>query len=238
MAMLAFLPLVASPQTPANPAVTFRSSGKPIRVEAFYPTTPGRHPAVLVLYGGLGMTLRPAGYRYYAADLPRHGYAAFLVHYFDRTGEERLGEVDHSEAWRSTIHDAIGFAAADSKVDPKRIGAVGFSLSSALVLHEAAEDPRVKAISEYYGGLGDDFPKNVTRMPAVLILQGDADEGVPVSEAHKLQSFLRQVHAPDEMKIYPGVGHVFDGNGDTAEGKDAWQRTLAFFDRYLSKSAK
>jgi dienelactone hydrolase len=40
------------------------------------------------------------------------------------------------------------------------------------------------------------------------------------------------------MKIYPSVGHVFDGNGDTPEGIDAWQRTLAFFDRYLSKSRK
>jgi dienelactone hydrolase len=113
---------------------------------------------------------------------PKHGYAAFLVHYFDRTGEERLGEIDHSEVWRSTIRDAIGFVAADPKVDRKRIGAVGFSLSSALTLAEAAQDPRLKAISEYYGGLSDDFPKHVTRMPAVLILQGDADEGVPLSE--------------------------------------------------------
>ncbi len=184
------------------------------------------------------MTLRPAGYRYYAADLASHGYAAFLVHYFDRTGEEQLGEIDHSDLWRSTIHDGIGFAAEDLKVDPKRIGAVGFSLSSALVLHEAAEDTRLKAISEYYRGLGDDFPKKVTRMPPVLILQGDADQGVPVSEAYKLQSFLQQLHEPCEMNIYPGVGHVFDGNGDTAEGKDAWQRTLAFFDRYLGKSAE
>jgi dienelactone hydrolase len=32
--------------------------------------------------------------------------------------------------------------------------------------------------------------------------------------------------------------HLFDGNGDTDEGKDAWQRTLDFFDRYLGKSAK
>ncbi len=75
-------------------------------------------------------------------------------------------------------------------------------------------------------------------MPAVLILQGDADKGVPVSEAYELQSFLQSVHAPCEMKIYPGVGHVFDGNGDSPEGIDAWQRTLTFFDRYLSKSPK
>ncbi len=106
------------------------------------------------------------------------------------------------------------------------------------MLADAAQDPRLKAISEYYGRLGDDFPKHVTRMPPVLILQGDADEGVPVSEAYKLQSFLQRVHAPCEMKIYPGVGHLFDGNGDTAEGKEAWQRTLAFFDRYLGKSAE
>jgi carboxymethylenebutenolidase len=238
--MLTFLPVVASPQTPTSSAATFQSGEKPIRVEAFYPATPGRHPAVLVLYGGLGMTLRPAGYRYYAADLARHGYAAFLVHYFDRTSEEQAGEMDSSrwELWRSTIRDAIGFASRDPKVDRKRIGAIGFSLSSALTLAEAAQDRRLKAISEYYGGLSDDFPKHVTRMPPVLILQGDADEGVPVSEAYKLQSFLYQVHAPCEMKIYPGVGHVFDGNGDTPDGMDAWQRTLAFFDHYLNKSPK
>lgn len=236
--MLALLPAIASPQTPASSALTFQSGGKPIRVEAFYPTTPERHPAVLVLYGGMGMTLRSAGFRYYAADLARQGYAAFLVYYFDRTGEEQLGDVDHSDLWRSTIHDAIGFAGANPKVDPNRMGALGFSLSSGLVLAEAAEDPRLKAISEYYGGLGDDFPKNVARMPPVLILHGGADKVVPVSAAYELQSFLQQVHAPNEMKIYPGVGHVFDGSGDAAEGKDAWQRTLAFFDRYLGKSAE
>src|ERR1700730_9841415 len=87
--MPTFLPVVASSQTPAPSAATFQSGGKPIRVEVFYPPTSGRHPAVLVLYGGLGMTLRPAGYRYYAADLAKHGYAAFLVHYFDRTSEEK-----------------------------------------------------------------------------------------------------------------------------------------------------
>ena len=236
--MLTFLLVVASSQTPAPSAATFQSGGKPIRVEVFYPPTSGRHPAVLVLYGGLGMTLRPAGYRYYAADLAKHGYAAFLVHYFDRTSEEKLGDLDRTkeELWLSTIHDAIRFVSRDPKVDPKRIGAVGFSLSSGLALEEAAQDRRIKAISEYYGGLGDDFPKYVTRMPPVLILQGDADEGVPVSEAYKLQSFLQRLHTPCEMKIYPGVGHVFDGNGDTPAGIDAWQRTLAFFDHYLSES--
>ncbi len=75
------------------------------------------------------MTLRPAGYRYYAADLAKHGYAAFLVHYFDRTGEEKLGEVDHSDVWRSTIREAIGFAAADiRKWNRRRIGASGILL--------------------------------------------------------------------------------------------------------------
>jgi carboxymethylenebutenolidase len=238
--MLTFLPGVALSQGPASSAATFQSGGKPIRAEVFYPATSGRNPAVLVLYGGLGMTLRPAGYRHYAADLAKHGYSAFLVHYFDRTSEEKLGENygPKLELWLSTIHDAIGFVAKDSKVDPKRIGVVGFSLSAGLALEAAAQDRRIKAISEYYGGLGDDFPKNVTRMPPVLILQGDADTGIPVSEAYKLQSFLQKIHAPCEMKIYPGVGHVFDANGDTAEGIDAWQRTLAFFDHYLSKTPK
>jgi dienelactone hydrolase len=59
------------------------------------------------------MTLRPAGYRRYAADLAKHGYSAFLVHYFDRTSEEKLGKNygPKLELWLSTIHDAIGFVA-------------------------------------------------------------------------------------------------------------------------------
>jgi dienelactone hydrolase len=99
-------------------------------------------------------------------------------------------------------------------------------------------DRRIKAVSEYYGGLGDDFPEHVTPMPPVLILHDDADKGVPVSAAYRRQSFLERVHAPCEMKIYSGADHIFDGNGDTPAGIDAWQRTLAFFDRYLSKSPK
>jgi dienelactone hydrolase len=160
-----------------------------------------------------------------------------LVHYFDRTDEEKLGEIDGSRLWLSTIHDAIGFATRDPKVDPGGIGAVRFSLSDGASSWQK-RDRRIKAVSEYYGGLGDDFPEHVTPKPPVLILHDDADKGVPMSAAYRRQSFLERVHAPCEMKIYSGADRIFDGNGDTPAGIDAWQRTLAFFDRYLSKSPK
>jgi dienelactone hydrolase len=38
-----------------------------------------------------------------------------------------------------------------------------------------------------------------------------------------------------ELRIYPGQEHGFDSNGDPACAKDAWERVLTFFDRYLGK---
>lgn len=86
--------------------------------------------AAVTLYGGLGDDAPP---RRVPLLCRRPGPARLhplLVHYFDRTDEEKLGEIDGSRLWLSTIHDAIGFATRDPKVDPGGIGAVRFSLSA------------------------------------------------------------------------------------------------------------
>ena len=73
------------------------------------------------------------------------------------------------------------------------------------------------------------------RMPATLILHGEKDSFVSVAQAHELERLLQQQHAPYEIKIYPGQEHGFLGpDGDPAAAKDAWDRTLAFFGKYLA----
>ena len=52
---------------------------------------------------------------------------------------------------------------------------------------------------------------------------------VPVSEATRLQQLLEQTQTPHEVKLYPGAGHGFNG----LQLLDAFQRTIAFFERYL-----
>jgi carboxymethylenebutenolidase len=73
-------------------------------------------------------------------------------------------------------------------------------------------------------------------MPATLILHGENDSVVPVEEAHKLEHLLKEQHAIYQIKIYPHLDHGFDGpEGDPGASKDAWEQTMAFFDKYLAQ---
>jgi dienelactone hydrolase len=216
----------------------FPSSGKRIRLERFSTAHPGYHPAVFLTYGSSGLTARGDALRDYARRLADHGYVVFLIHYFDATDSATAGTLPvsfpHFRVWTKALEDGIAYASKDPQVDRHRIGTLGFSLGAFLALWESSQDPRVKAVVEYYGGTGL-FLAAPKRMPATLILHGEKDSFVPVAEAHKLERLLEEQHAPYEIRIYPNQEHGFDGpEGDPAAAKDAWERTLAFFDKYLA----
>ena len=223
--------------TPSSTSETFSSGNKRIQVEVFAPALGGKHPAVMLLYGAGGLTRRADNFRQYGTRLAEHGFIAFLIHYFDATNSEQAGVINSERfpLWWKAVYDAVGFAQQQSGVDKSRIGVLGFSLGGYVALVEASQDKRVKAVAEYYGGMSDDFQQSVTRMPPTLILHGDKDSVIPVSEAYELHKFLRKLNATSELRIYPGQEHGFDNNGDPASAKDAWERMLAFFDRYLGK---
>jgi carboxymethylenebutenolidase len=236
--MIAIVFTTAQAQGTVPPYESFPSSGKKIRLERFSPAVPGRYPAVIVLYGAAGMTARGEAFRDYGRRLADNGFVAFLLHYFDATDSATAGDLPvspaHFQLWTKALQDGITYAAKDTHVDRHRIGLVGFSLGAFLALWEASQDTRIKAVSEYYGGTSM-FLGPAKRMPATLILHGERDSFIPVEEAHKLERLLQQQHAPYEIKIYPGQEHGFDGpEGDPAVARDAWQRTLAFLDKYLA----
>jgi carboxymethylenebutenolidase len=67
------------------------------------------------------------------------------------------------------------------------------------------------------------------RMPPTLLLHGDADPIVPVSEAYAVGALLKQLGTKHEVKVYRGQGHSFHGMAQM----DALTRTLRFLNRYL-----
>ena len=127
------------------------------------------------------------------------------------------------------VADAIGYVSLQPSVDPERIGVVGISLGAFLGLAVAAQDRRVRAIVDFYGGLPEPIASTFERMGPALILHGEADAIVPVAEAHKLQRALAARGIPHEVKIYPHEGHVLS----PLAGLDAARRTMAFLDRHL-----
>lgn len=211
---------------------TFKSESKEITFELFEPVAPGKYPGVVMLYGSGGMTAGGSLFRITAQALAREGYVVYLPHYFEKTGTQfatREDDVKYFPTWMRTIADTIDQAKSKANVDGKRIGLIGFSLGAYLSLSVASVDHEVKAVVEYFGGLPDFFSKQLQSMPPTLILHGDADRTVPVSEAYNLETLLKDKKAPYEIKIYPQQGHGFNG----AAAADAMQRTVAFFAKNL-----
>ena len=225
---------------------TFHSHGRHITVEPLYPqdSAPGEtgpshrpaltpvaatHPAVMVVHGsGGGHT----SISQYSPMLARFGYAVFVVRYFESTGTRYASPSatrQHFKTWVQTLGDAIDFMAAQPAVDQQRIGLLGLSLGGYLSMALASTDRRVRSVINIFGGFPEPYASAVTAMPPALILHGDADPVVPVSEAYKADDILEKINAPHEMKIYPGLGHAFD----PVHAVDASQRILSFLSRYL-----
>jgi dienelactone hydrolase len=207
----------------------FESDGHSITVQQFLPNGSGRYPAIIALHGSGG--IREGWAEQPAKLIAGQGCAVFVVHYFERTGTIWA---DHDTTrtnfpnWMRTVGDAITFAALHTSVDPDRIGLLGFSLGAYLALSVASVEPRVKAVVEFFGGMPEEL-HGFTHMPPVLILHGEEDRVVPVTEATRLQQLLERTGAPCEMKLYPGAGHGFNGY----QLLDAGQRTIQFLQRHL-----
>jgi dienelactone hydrolase len=213
---------------------SFTSGGVPVAYDAFLPNRNGqRFPAIIGLHGSAG---GHASMSDPARMLAEQGFAIYVLHYFDRTGTTGVAEkqtaVRHFPVWGKTVWDAISHLEAQPQVDAQRIGLLGFSLGAYLALSEAAVDPRVKAVVEFFGGFPREMKFFMRRLCPTLILHGDADATVPVEEAHHLQQILARKSIPYEMQIYPGAGHGFTGE----VWQDARRRTLAFLQKYLANT--
>ncbi len=211
--------------------LNFESGGVPIRLDCYTPAVEGqRFPAVIGLHGSGG------GYPVVAAParmLAAQGFAVYVLHYFDRTGTEWVSDrstiVRHAPAWMKTLWDSVTFVSRQPEVDPERIGLLGFSLGAYLSLAAASIDHRIKAVVDFFGGFPREMKLFMRRFCPVLILHGEADETVPVSEAHAIRELAERKRVPYEIKIYPGVGHGFSPDVML----DAAQRTLSFLKRHL-----
>ena len=214
---------------------TFLSGGRPIRLNFTDPPSPSPAkpiPAILLLHGAGGNV--DFWFDRIAPTLARLGIAIFAVHYFDRTGTTRadpalLRDGTHVPLWIDTIRDALEhiatplgtqpYQASGARIDPSRIALVGISLGAFLALGLVTQTPTqsalirsasIRCIVDISGGLAPPFDTMATRdFPPTLILHGDVDPIVPVSNAHALDSLLTRLGVPHQLQILPGEGHWF-----------------------------
>ena len=66
----------------------------------------------------------------------------------------------------------------------------------------------------------------------LLLIHGAADRRVPVGQAKELHTAFRVRGIPTELVVYPRAGH---GLREQAQRRDATERTIAWFERWLKK---
>ena len=116
-----------------------------------------------------------------------------------------------------------------SRYSSGRIGLLGFSQGGFISVAVASQDPRISAITIFYGGIPSGIQDGISCLPPMLELHGDADQTVSLAKGSALVDLAHRLGNTAEQVIYPGAGHGFSGANDA----DARQRTITFFQAHL-----
>lgn len=184
------------------------------------------------------------------------GYHAVAPHLFHRTGLDTIeyGDMESAIAAMKSLSDEELLADIDAAVahlgragiEPPSIGIVGFCMGGRVTFLVAAERELGAAVGFYGGGIVTqrlpNLPSLVDRSARLrtpwLGLFGDEDAGIPVEDVERLRGELGAAPVPTEVVRYPGAEHGFHCDARPSyhpeAAKDAWGRTLAWFDRHLA----
>jgi carboxymethylenebutenolidase len=222
-------------------SMVFSTKSQPLTAELFAAPGDGKRPAVVILHGISGFDAFPAFYRRYAAALADAGIDAYVLRYYDasdavasksKIAEERRAFFNRRiRAWTSSVGEVVGQIAAQAR-STGRVGVLGFSQGGFLATAAAAQDPRISPLVVFYGGIPSLLKNEITRLPPLLELHGDADRVVALADGLALVDLARGLGLPVENVVYPGAGHGFEGE----DAVDAQRRTLAFFVAGLLKA--
>ncbi|WP_341363510.1 YghX family hydrolase [Thalassospira sp. SN3W] len=152
----------------------------------------------------------------------------------DDKGRELQRQVDPTKLMND-FFAAIEFLTAHEATTGK-IGITGFCYGGGVSNAAAVAYPELRAAVPFYGRQAD--VADVPRIQAPLLLHfGELDtrinEGWPAYEAA-----LKEHNKVYEAYIYPGANHGFHNDStpryDEEQAKLAWDRTIAWFNKYLS----
>jgi dienelactone hydrolase len=212
--------LVAAPPEVAH----FTSGGRQIAYDIYGPQSPG---PVIVMLHGVGGPDAPL-YRQMAEDLAaKNNYTVLFLHYFDATDTYRASPENYL-AWERAVADLVQDCKKNRQSD-RKIAILGFSLGASVALAAGSQMVPVSAVAEWYGSLPDEFFYKLKGMPPLLILHGQHDDNIPVSNAQQIIQLCRMKNFNCESHIYPSQAHGFL----PPDYEDAVKRTVAFFSRYV-----
>jgi carboxymethylenebutenolidase len=232
------------PDDPALSAemVSYASDGTPVFAYLARPRDTGPFPAVIVIHENRGLLEH---FNDVSRRLARLGYVALAVDLASAEG----GTAKFADPAEVTVvlgrtppERLVGMLNAGVRhlqglpiVRRDRIGAMGFCFGGGMTWRLATANPNLRAAVPFYGPNPPLADVSKIRA-AVLAIYGERDTrinaGIPA-----VREALQQAGVTHEIVIYPEADHAFFNDTgpryNAAAARAAWQRTTAWFERYL-----
>jgi dienelactone hydrolase len=214
----------------------------PIVGHLFLPPGTEKVPAVVLMHGSGG--IYPAMLEYWPKQLNGAGIAVLAIDSFGPRGVKSTAEDQSQVPFAADVADAFAalkLAASHPRIDPARIGIMGFSRGGITTWRAAVE--RIIAaqhlpdglrfaahVPVYSGGCGGVFrlivkPGVFSKAP-MLWIHGDADDYTPIGPCRDYAEQIGKAGTPVEFVVIEGARHKFDYDDPRRVYVRGAQRTL------------
>ncbi len=206
------------------------------------PARDGTFSGVLVCHENRGLTdhIKDVTRR-----LAKAGYAGLAVDLLSREGgTDKVSDTRQipgilgnqpEEQFVNDFQSGWSYLRSSSYIDKNGIGMVGFCFGGGVTWLVAAQTPEMRAAVPFYGTTPpiEEAPKINA---AVLGIYAERDQRIN-SGIPGIEEAMKQHGKTFEKIIYPNAGHAFHndtgGSYSPEAARDAWSKTIAWFDRYL-----
>jgi len=175
-----------------------------------------KRPGVLVVHEWWGLndfarerTLKLAGLGYVALAADMYGGGATTS---DREEAGKLAGVLRNDPGllRARAQAALQVLAADPRVAPQRLAAIGFCFGGTMVLELAYSGANLAGVASFHGSLPRPQPGDLKNLKAsILVLHGANDPLVPAADIAAFEEAMRQAGADWQMVFFGGAVHSF-----------------------------
>jgi carboxymethylenebutenolidase len=185
----------------------------------------------------------------------KEGYRAVAPHLFHRSGDPVIGYDEMKnvmphlgaltgEGLESDLAATVGYLEQQG-FSAGRIGVVGFCMGGSVSFLAAARHTLGAAVSFYGGGIAAGRFGMAPLLELAPQLKapwlgffGDKDQSIPVEQVEQLRDAVEQASVDTDIVRYPDAEHGFHCDArdsyHEASAKDAWQRTLDWFDTHIT----
>lgn len=227
---------------------TLTVGGNAMKALLAEPDDKGAHPGVVVVMGRTGID---DALQEQVADLGARGFVTIAPDMFHR---EDPDAADYDTANTRVLDDniekdvntAIQYLREHTGAGGGPIGIVGFCMGGRISYLMAVRNREIKAAAVYYGGSimlargeGPSPFEHSSQITCPIIgFFGLDDTNPSPDDVNKIDAELTRLGKVHEFHSYERAGHAFMGKGRASyrehAAKDAWPKTLAWFDRYLT----